>query len=137
MLRDSIQPYLGSSDVCKLNGPDDADIDADTLALLIDEGHFSESDFVAYCDSFGLPSRRPDGDFHHDAAQSFLDAKRGQEVMSLALPTDDSAVVVYAAIVDFVRRNNFRLWCPMPDVQGDIDLDDPGRLPPHWDRYVS
>jgi hypothetical protein len=136
LLREAVQTFLGSSDVHQLDGPDDADIDAGTIADMIKEGRFTESEFIAFCDSFGVPARHPDGDFHHIASQAFLSRKRGQEIMSLSLPTDHSAVNVYAALAKFARERNFRLYCPMPLVGGDIDLDDPGQLPPHWDQYV-
>jgi hypothetical protein len=132
-----MQAFLSSSDIGKLDGPGNADIDAWAIADMIAEGRFTESEFAAYCESFNVPARQLDGDYHHMASHSFLGRKRGQEIMSLSLPTDDSAVEVYAALVEFARQRNFRLWCPMPLVQGDIDLDDPGRLPPFWDQYVT
>ena len=131
-----MQAFLGSSDIGKLNGPDDADIDAETIADMITEGRFTEAEFVAYCESFNVPVRHRDGG-HHIASHSFLAIKLGQEIMSLSLPTDESAVDVYRALVTFARQRNLRLWCPMPHVQGDIDLDDPGRLPPFWKQYVT
>lgn len=134
-LRDEIHERTGVFDVHRLPGPAEADIDAYTLAAMIAEGRFAESDFAAFCDSIHTPIRRPDGEYDHLASQRFLELKRGQEIMSFSLPTDDSAPAVYAAMVRFALERGFRLCCPLPPVQGDLDLTAPGHLPPDWDRY--
>lgn len=118
LLRSAIEPHLGSSEIHKMDGPDDADIHSQTVADLIAEGRFSESDFKRYCERFEVPVRHSDGDFNHIASQGFLNLYRGQEIISLSLPTDDSAVDVYAALVAFARNHGLRLISPMPLVQG-------------------
>ena len=120
-----------------LIGPDVADIDAQSVADMIAEGRFSESEFASYCETFGVPPRRADGDYNHIASQGFLDLQHGQTIVSLALPTDKSPISVYATLVEFARKHNFRLWCPMPLVQRDINLDAPGQLLPNWNQHVS
>ena len=137
LLRSAIQPSLGNSDVHKLYGPDDADIDADTVRDLITEGQFSELDFVQYCEQFGISAYRDDGQFNHIASQGFLNIQMGQFVMSLSLFYDDEAPEIYSELVRFAKRHELRLWCPMPGVQGDIDLESPGYLPPRWEEFAN
>ena len=137
LLRESMQSFLGGSDVHKLDGPDDADIDSGTVADMIAEGRFTESDFNDFCESFAISPRNPDGTFHDIASQAFLQRFRGVEIMSLTLPSNNAVADIYMALVDFARKRNLRIYCPMPHCTGDIDLDNPGELPPRWQHFLE
>jgi hypothetical protein len=75
LFRAELQSLIGTSRILKMSSPDDADIDADTVAGMIAEGRFTESEFVAFCHGFNVPHRRSDGDLHHLASHAFLEMK--------------------------------------------------------------
>lgn len=102
---------------------------ADVVVLCegLDFGDFSEADFTEFCSRRGLPADRQ----HEGAAAAFIRSRFGFPVATFKLPTTEEEVrVAYLEIVRFALRRRLRVTDPQEG--GDIDLRDPGSLPPKW-----
>jgi len=102
-------------------------IDILTLGEGLDFGDFSERDFADFCSQRGLPADRE----HQAAAAAFLRSRWGFKVLTFKLPTaDQSARAAYSEIVALASRYKLRLGNPQEG--GEVDLQNPGSLPPAW-----
>ena len=107
-------------------------LDANCVEAGFESGEFSRGEFTSFCNERDL---RPDLDKEHFsvAAQQFLAARDGQELMSIALPPAKLVQAVrdaYRLVVDFARRHDLVL--DDPQIGQNIDTQNPGEFPPMW-----
>jgi len=99
----------------------------DELEDLIDSGEDAIEVFEEFCESHGLPADPMDP----RSAAAYLESQDGRALASIQLPQSESSVrSVYASLVLFAATNGLRLLDPQ--AGSDIDLANPGDLPPHW-----
>ena len=105
--------------------PDDLSVDA--LEDGIDSGEHTLEDFHQFCALHGLPADPSDA----RSAAAFLESQDGRALAVIHLPQSESeARKVYSSLVSFATAHGLRLV----DAQmgADIDLSNPGDLPPLW-----
>ncbi|MCA9179049.1 MAG: hypothetical protein KDB14_31515 [Planctomycetales bacterium] len=113
---------------------DSAEIDAEIIEDMIADGEFTLAEFERFCNSLAIPAHDEAGDLAPAAAQAFMEHKFGQEVFTVRLPTtEDAASTTYLALAALAQEQQLRL---RPAMGGEIDLANPGRLPPHWHRFL-
>ncbi|PHS03148.1 MAG: hypothetical protein COA78_18810 [Blastopirellula sp.] len=138
LLRNEILTFCGSSSLyARTDTPDEAYSKALTLSEMIEEGDVTELEFSQYCDSIKVPVRQDNEDLNHLAAQAFLDSHLGQAVLTLVLPSNNTASEVYQDLVRFSLKHKLRLQSLSPSFRGDIDLKNSGELPPGWNEWVG
>jgi hypothetical protein len=104
-----------------------SNIDVLVLGEGLDFGDFSERDFTDFCSRRGLPVDRQ----HQDSAAAFVRSQLGFAIATFKLPmTDAEARVAYAEIVQLAIRYGLRVTDPQKG--DDVDLQEPGFLPPKW-----
>lgn len=126
-----VQSRTGPAEIIAPGSPDAGD--AESLALEIDSGHLSESEYTDFCERNDLAELMPDGNYNHTAARWYLDFKQGQKLLTCILFPDPATADAYAELVNYARGSGYRLRCPMRHVLAEINLDHPGKYPPRWD----
>jgi tetratricopeptide (TPR) repeat protein len=121
--------------------PDEADEDADTEAdVLRDElanGEVTLGAFREFCQSAEMPPLDDAGQVMPNSAQQFRWSRSGQNIFHVVLPaTETAASESFNALADFARDHDLDLWVPWPVGAGEIDLKNPGQLPPSWREFM-
>jgi len=102
-------------------------VDVVVLGEGLDLGDFTEREFSEFCSSRGLPADRQ----HEGAAAAFLRSRLGFSIASFGLPSSDQdARAAYAELVQIALRYGLRVTDPQKG--DDVDLRNPGSLPPMW-----
>jgi hypothetical protein len=100
------------------------------LSKHIESGEFRRDEYEAFCASHGFHPN--EGEQQADAAAyMFIRFKWGQTICAPCMPKRsdrDTDLFAYRLIVEFARRHGLVLHDPQ--VGEDINLDDPGELPP-------
>lgn len=135
VLRSAVEPKIADAIVFDLSGPEDSDISAETLTDMLADQEETRRNFASYCAQFGVETHLKGGTPNPIAALGFLETLWGQEIITIRFPHRGSPTAIYFEFIAFARLHDFRLWSPMPGV-GYVDLDNPGEVPPHWDRYM-
>jgi hypothetical protein len=102
-------------------------VDTIVLADCFVEKEFSQGDFSAFCVTMGLK----DDTGNEESAAAFLDSKWGVTLTTVKLPREKELVqIAYRGLLAFAKAHDLRI-CD-PQAGRDIDLDNPGEVPPKW-----
>jgi hypothetical protein len=107
----------------------DPEESCESLREMIAEGELSAEDFRHFCRTHALVDSIAPPD--PQAAARFLLHFWGCPLVSLQMGADvDEARAIYRQAVEFARRHDLELHDPQ--LGDEIDLDDPGDLPPAY-----
>jgi len=100
------------------------------LSKYFENGVLSADEYEKFCTLHNLTPDR--GETEADAAaRLFLSYKWGQGIITASMPRDrDGILKAYRFMIDVARRHN--LVIHDPQIGKDIDLDNPGELPPMY-----
>ncbi len=102
-------------------------IDLISLSEHLEEDEAASQSFSEFCGSNGLE----ENENSEASAAQYLDSIWGVNLVSIKLPVNEAhARQVYAALLQFATRRNLRIFDPQ--MGNDIDLLNPGELPPLW-----
>jgi hypothetical protein len=103
--------------------------DSQALSKYFEKGSLSADEYQKFCTVQNLSGHgQAEADF---AARMFINYKWGQGLIVTKMPPEREDVrKAYHLIVDFARR--YKLVVHDPQIGKDIDLDNPGELPPMY-----
>jgi hypothetical protein len=122
---------LATLSYCEMhsNYCDPGDLDCEELAELLEENEDALERFRSLCAAHALDEGTAKAD--PATAAWFLDLDWGVTLVTAKMPIHEPEVAAaYASLLEFVRQHHLGLWDPQAGA--NVDLANPGRLPPMW-----
>jgi len=117
--------------MCELHSGfrDPDELDCESLSEFMEEDAHATERFRSFCATRGLDEAWALDD--PKSAATFLDLEWGVTLATAKMPNAASEVAdAYGKLVAFARHYQLRIWDPQ--LGGEVDLNNPGTVPPVW-----